>query len=217
VGRIPGIFRSKPPIEASFAVAALVLPVLGCTPSAELEMRQSAEPEAVVAAVCREVRAGDAGGCESVHLTDRASEIAYATCLDYNRRDLRACGRLRQAYEDAIRAQLAAQKPAVVETSSSDRRGTLSGPPKGAGPQKGEGQPPAEALYKAANSDADTFQAALLIPEIRKKIEAALGKPLSDAQLRALVDNSRAEAVYWYGQMTQTQPARDTARKPPGG
>ena len=36
--------------------AALVLTVLGCTPSAELAARQPAEPEAIAAAVCREVR-----------------------------------------------------------------------------------------------------------------------------------------------------------------
>ena len=63
-----------------------------------------------------------------------------------------------------------------------------------------------EALYKAANSDADTFQAALLIPEVRKKIEAALGRRLSDAQLRALIDNNRTEAIYWYGYLRRLRP-----------
>ena len=67
------------------------------------------------------------------------------------------------------------------------------------GLRPGERQRTAEALYKAANSDADTFQAALLIPEVRKKIEAALGRAPSDKQLRALVDSNRTEAVYWYG------------------
>ena len=84
-------------------------------------------------------------------------------------------------------------------------------------PQQGGPAPPAAELYKAASSDADTFQAALLIPEVRKKIEAVLGRKLSDTQLRALIDNTRAEAVYWYARMTQSQPARDTARPAPGG
>lgn len=197
-------------------MAALLLPVPGCTPSLEPAAREAAEPEAVAAAICREVRADEAEGCEGVRLSDRASEIAYATCLDYNRRDLRGCDRLRRAYEDAIRAQLGAQKP-PVETSPSDRRRTLAGSQNGAGPRKDERQPPAEALYKAANSDADTFQAALLIPDVRKKIEAALGKPLSDAQLRALIDNNRTEAVYWYDQMRHPRPAPETAPRLPGG
>ena len=196
-------------METSLA-AAFVLAIPGCAPSVELAARQAAEPEAVAAAICREVRTDAAGGCESLRLTDRASETAYATCLDYNRRDLRACDRLRQAYEDDIRAQLAAQRPPVETSPSVGRR-------MSPGSQKGEGQPPAEALYKAANSDADTFQAALLIPEVRKKIEAALGKRLSDAQLRALIDNNRAEAVYWYGRMTHSQPARDITRIRPSG
>ena len=98
-----------PPLEAGLAAAALVLPVLGCVPTAELSARRAAEPEAVAVAVCRETTADAAVDCESMQPAQFASEIAYATCLDYNRRDPRACGRLRQAYEDDIRAQLAAQ------------------------------------------------------------------------------------------------------------
>ena len=45
-----------PPLEAGLAAAVLVLPVLGCAPTAELAARQAAEPEAVAAAVCREIR-----------------------------------------------------------------------------------------------------------------------------------------------------------------
>jgi hypothetical protein len=191
--------------------AALVLSVLGCAPYTESAARQAAEPDAIAAAICREVRTEAAGECANLRLADRASEIAYATCLDYNRRNFRACSRLRHAYENDIRAQLATPKPAVAETSLSEKRRALDGL------QAGERYRTAEALYKAANSDADTFQAALLIPEVRKKIEAALGKPLSDAQLRALIDNNRAEAVYWYDQMRHSRPAPGTARQRPGG
>ena len=197
--------------------AALVLPVLGCAPDAELAARQTAEPAAIAAAICREVRTTASGECEHLRLADRTSEIAYATCLDYFSRDVRACGRLRQAYEDAVRAQLAAQKPASAPLSVLFYKRPAPGDLKAAGPQPGGQAPPAEALYKAASSDADTFQAALLVPEVRKKIEAALGKKLSDAQLRALIDNNRAEAVYWYGRMTHSQPAHDTGRTTPGG
>jgi hypothetical protein len=191
--------------------AALVLSVLGCAPDTELAARQAAEPAAIAAAVCRAVSTTKAADCEGVRLADRTSELAYAMCLDYNRRDLRACRRLRQAYEDDIRMQFAAQKAAVGETSVSEKQRALAGLPAR------EQYRTAEALYKAANSDADTFQAALLIPEVRKKIEAALGKRLSDAQLRALIENNRAEAVYWYGYAQTLHSARGTAVEQPGG
>lgn len=195
-------------------MTALVLWILGCASDAELAARQTAEPAAIAAAVCREVRAAARGECDDVRLADRTSEIAYATCLDYFSRDIRACGKLRQAYEDAVRAQLAAQKPAASEMSLSEKHRALAGLPSG------ERYRTAAALYKAANSDADTFQAALLIPEVRKKIEAALGKRLSDAQLRALVENNRAEAVYWYGYAQNLRPAGpvgEAAEEQPGG
>src|SRR3954454_7833988 len=207
----PNASRWMPPLEAGLTAAALVLPVLGCVPTAELSARRAVEPEAVAVAVCREVAADAAVDCENVQPAQFASEIAYATCLDYNRRDPRTCSRLRQAYEDDIRAQLAARQSSAAETSLSEKRRALSGL------QAGERQRTAEALYRAANSDADTFQAALLIPEVRKKIEAALGKRLSDAQLRALVENNRAEAVYWYGYAQNLRPARENAEEKPGG
>jgi len=59
----------------------------------------------------------------------------------------------------------------------------------------------AEALYKATGSDAETFEAALLIPEIRLKIESALHQKLSDQMLRRLAAQAKAEAVYWYQYM----------------
>jgi hypothetical protein len=198
-------------IRRLVAAAAFVVPVLGCAPDTELIARQAAEPVAVAAAVCREVRITTPGECDGVQLVDRTSEIAYATCLNYNSRDLRACNRLRQVYENDARTQLAAQKLPITETSLSEKHRAL------AGMQERERYRTAEALYRAANSDADTFQAALLIPEVRKKIEAALGKHLSDAQLRALIENNRAEAVYWYGYAQNRRPARENAEERPDG
>ena len=83
--------------------------------------------------------------------------------------------------------------------------------------QAEERQRTAEALYRAANSDADTFQAALLIPEVRKRIEAALGRRLSDTELRAMIDNNRTEALYWYGYAQRLEAAHGTAEGQPGG
>lgn len=58
----------------------------------------------------------------------------------------------------------------------------------------------AEELYIATSRDAQTFKAALLIPEIRQKLEQVLG-PLSDEKLKALAAQSNAEAIYWYKYM----------------
>jgi hypothetical protein len=190
-------------VSAVATAAALVLPLLGCASTAEQTARQAAEPEAVAAAVCREIRTNSAADCDNVQLADPASEIAYATCLDYNRRDLGRCDRLRQAYEDDVRAQLVARAPPIAGTSLSEKRRAL------AGLEPRERYHTTEALYKAANSDADTFQAALLIPDVRKKIDAALGKRLSDEQLRALIDNNRAEAIYWYGYLQRLRRTRE--------
>jgi len=50
-----------------------------------------------------------------------------------------------------------------------------------------------------------------------KKIETALGRRLSDAQLRALIDNNRTEAVYWYGYAQSLGVAHGAANGKPGG
>jgi hypothetical protein len=57
------------------------------------------------------------------------------------------------------------------------------------------------ALYKATSTDAETFTAALLLPEIRRKVETALQQKLSDEQCRELARKARAEALYWYQYM----------------
>jgi len=59
----------------------------------------------------------------------------------------------------------------------------------------------AEELYKATSRDAETFEAALWIPEIRMKLERALHQKLPDELLRHLADQSKLEARYWYQYM----------------
>ena len=112
-------------------------------------------------------------------------------------------------------------RPTKTTFGGSSRRKRLRSPapryPKNAARSpawsRASGYRTTEALYKAANSDADTFQAALLIPEVRKKIEAALGKRLSDEQLRALIDHNRAEAVYWYRYLQSLRSAREAGEQ----
>jgi hypothetical protein len=205
----PNARRWPRPLDPRLLAGALVLSLPSCAPTAESAARQAAEPEAVAAVICREIGTTEAGACEGRRLAARISEIAYATCLDYNRRDFRACGRLRQAYEDDLRAQLATPKLSLADVTSSEKQSALAVLPAG------EQYRTAEALYKASNSDADTFQAALLIPEVRKKIEAALGRRLSDEQLRALIDRNRAEAVQWYGYAQHLRPVETAGEKRP--
>jgi hypothetical protein len=57
------------------------------------------------------------------------------------------------------------------------------------------------ALYKATSRDAETFTAALLLPDVRRKVEAALQQKLSNEQCRKLAQQAQAEAIYWYKYM----------------
>lgn len=59
----------------------------------------------------------------------------------------------------------------------------------------------AEALYKATSRDAETFTAAALILEIRRKVETVMGRKLTNEQLQKLAGQARAEALYWYKYM----------------
>jgi hypothetical protein len=56
----------------------------------------------------------------------------------------------------------------------------------------------AEQLYEAASADARTLERAIYISEFRQEVERALGKTLSDNELRTLADKAREEAHRWY-------------------
>jgi len=55
----------------------------------------------------------------------------------------------------------------------------------------------ADKLYKAASSDAATFQQAIGSPQLRSRLEQTLKMPLTDAKLRTMAAHARAEAAYW--------------------
>jgi hypothetical protein len=59
----------------------------------------------------------------------------------------------------------------------------------------------AEQSYEAASADARTLERAIFITELRQEVERALGKRLSDDELRTLADQARAEAHKWYKYM----------------
>ena len=56
----------------------------------------------------------------------------------------------------------------------------------------------AEQLYEAASADARTLERAIFISELRQEVERALGKRLSNDELRILADQAREEAHKWY-------------------
>src|SRR5262249_51848447 len=144
---------------------------------------------------CQQARPDDPR-CQDLQLPDPVSSTAYATCLEYNRLDVKACKDLRAAYEDELRAYLAAREsvaPATLWSAGSQ-------PPIGA-PRIRELHRTAAELYRATSVDAQTFAAALVIPDVRRKIEAALRQSLPDDRLRAMAAQARAEALYWYAYM----------------
>jgi len=56
----------------------------------------------------------------------------------------------------------------------------------------------AEQLYDAASADARTLERAIFISAFRREVERALGRRLTDNELRTLADQARAEAHRWY-------------------
>ena len=165
----------------------------GCAPRED--PRQAAEPAAIATAMCREHKS-DASVCAQFVPPPLASVTAYRECLDYNRRDLRPCAELRAAYEADLRAYLEAAPKAGLAAAPQLAAAAPITPPRLA-----ELRRTAADLYRASSRDAQTFEAALLIPEVRDKVQSVLGQTLTDAALQALITKTRAEALYWYKYM----------------
>lgn len=184
-------------LAATRVIALLVVAAAtaACARSPDLTARQAAQPAQIARALCGGHGRESTAACERSDLPEPNSEIAYATCLRYVQRDLSPCGGLRRAYEADLRAYLASLRPPA------SARATTAGvaPEPRANTRKLRGY--AEKLYAATSRDAQTFQAARLIPEIRRKVEQVLGQKLTDSRLRALSAQSEAEALYWFKYM----------------
>jgi hypothetical protein len=183
------------------ALAVILVTIAGCTTTPRPDLSGAVQPAEIARAVCSQSRPGDDAACEDVRLPDPASRRAYSTCLEYHRLDIKACKDLRAAYESELRAYLAPAEPkpgAGSSVATSDRE-----------PATAEhGRVPyqtAATLYKATSADAQTFTAALLIPEIRRRIEAAFRQNLSDERLRQLADQAKSESLYWYQYMQRLE------------
>jgi hypothetical protein len=180
-------------IAAAIGVAA----ALGGCAAGHPDLIAKTDPADVAAAICRDYHREGAPACSKIAPAGTASEEAYALCLDGHPGDRRACGPMREAYEADLRAlfaepvrpppQAVAPRPATAGSLTSARYREL--------------HKTAEDLYVATSRDAQTFEAALLIPDVRRKVAAVLGSPLGDAQLRGLAAKARAEALDCYEYM----------------
>lgn len=56
----------------------------------------------------------------------------------------------------------------------------------------------AEQLYEAASADARTLERAIFLSAFRREVEHALGRRMTDDELRRLADQAREEAHRWY-------------------
>jgi hypothetical protein len=183
-------------LRRHIAVAGLAAIVAGCTPGSHPDLASAVQPSEIAYAVCLQYRPGG-GDCTGLRLPDPASALAYGTCLEYHnyhKLEVKACDDLRLAYETELRAYL--ERPEATPEEKMPKAGAQIAVQRARTLRN-----TAEALYKATSRDAQTFAAALLIPEVRLKVEHVWGQKLSDDELHKLADQARAEALYWYAYM----------------
>ncbi|HYU12330.1 MAG TPA: hypothetical protein VEK82_07135 [Stellaceae bacterium] len=185
---------------------ALVAVIAGCSSAPD----KADDPSEIAYATCLEYRSGDPMPCRGLRLPDPASQVAYGMCLEYHPKDAAPCNRLRNAYRADLRAYLESLKAAAG--SDPAKAGQA---PRLDSRRVAELHHTAEELYKATSRDADIFANALLVAAMRRHVEGILGRPLSDQELRALADQSRAEAVYWYKYMQGLERAYPAAGREP--
>jgi len=152
-------------------------------------------PSDIAYAMCAQYRPGAETTCSGLQLPLREAETAYSLCLDYHPGDARPCRKVRDAYEADLKMFLeSGTGPAVASVPKGDI------PEIAAGSER-QRYRTAQQMYVATSRDAQTFEAALLIPEVRRRVQAVLGPDLTDDKLRALAAQSKGEAIYWYRYM----------------
>jgi hypothetical protein len=178
----------------SFRLAGCgLVAALACAPAGHPDVARAVAPADVTYAVCAQSRPDNEASCAGVQSPDRVSEVAYSLCLDYHKLDPGACKPLRETYAADLRAYLAEPPEAVPAEPAGGA--DLSGRSYAARHRT------AEQMYIATSRDAQTFEAALLIPTVRRNVERLLGPGLTDDKLHAMADKSQSEARYWYGYM----------------
>jgi len=176
------------------ALLCLALAVAGCAAApSRREIASAVQPSEIATALCLEQRPNDEAACRGFQLPDPTTAMAYGLCAQYHQLDLKACKELRLAYEAELRTYLSrpvSEAPTLAAQQS---------PPS---PQRArELHRTAQELYKATSTDAQTFEAALVIASVRQKIAAVLRQDLPDEKLKKLASQARSEALYWYAYM----------------
>ena len=174
------------------AAIAFVAAMAGCSSAPD----KADDPSEIAYATCVEYRSEDGMPCKGLQLPDPASQLAYRMCLEYHPKNAAPCNRLRDAYRSDLRAYLESLKAAAGADPAKAGQALRLDPRRAA-----ELHHTAEELYKATSRDADIFATALLVAAMHHHVEGVLGRALSNQELRALADQSRAEAVYWYKYM----------------
>src|SRR5947207_1246178 len=82
------------PVRRRLVLAGLLLIVAGCAPALQRDLAGVVRPAEIAYLMCRQHRPGDDSGCQGVHLPDPTSALAYGTCLEYHRLDVKACNDL---------------------------------------------------------------------------------------------------------------------------
>jgi hypothetical protein len=176
------------------ATALLAVIVAGWAPVQQHATASAALPAELAYLVCLQHPRLAEARCRKFHLPDPALATADALCVGSYQADIKTCGELRVASPGDPPAHSA--PAATVETQTPRPNG------QGLAQRRiRQLDATAQALYKATSRDAETFTAALLLPDVRRKIEAVLRQKLSDEQCRVLARKAQAEALYWYRYM----------------
>jgi hypothetical protein len=173
----------------------------GCAASGHPDLAAAVQPTDIAYAMCLRYRPGGEAACSGLQLPLRQSETAYRLCLDYHPGDARPCRKVRDAYEADLKSFLEPVKSPAASVAP------RAEPPEIASQNPRQRYRTAEQMYIATSRDAQTFEAALLIPEVRRKVQAVLGPDLTDEKLQALAAQSKGEAIYWYRYMQGLEPA----------
>jgi hypothetical protein len=203
------IIDRKIGVAPRIAAIAFVAILAGCSSAPD----KADDPSEIAYATCLEYGSEDRMPCKGLQLPNPASQLAYGMCLEYHPKDAAPCNRLRDAYRADLRAYLESLKAAAGADPAKAGQGPRLDPRRAI-----ELHHTAEELYKATSRDAEIFAAALLVAAMRHHVEGVLGRTLSDQELHALAEQSRAEAVYWYKYMQGLERAypESVRGSPPG-
>jgi hypothetical protein len=196
-------------VRGRIAAITAVAIMAGCSSAPD----KADDPTEIAYATCREYGSGERMPCKSLQLPNPASQLAYGMCLEYHPKDAAPCNRLLDAYRADLRAYLESLKAAAGPDAAQAAQASRLDARRAA-----ELHHTAEELYKATSRDADIFAAARLVATMRHRVEGVLGRALSDQELHALADQSRAEAIYWYRYMQgleRAYPKLDAGANPP--